>query len=119
MLRTAYADSGIVSTRKQGRQWKAWTAGRSRIAGRVAKNFIGRRQREQIRIGGSGVTGTDIITPVRYWQRGWRSGRGNYWERYRKSADSADPVRWMCSTRNQTGRQLRRPYFSTYVRHRT
>lgn len=47
----AYA-SGMLSTRKQGRHWKAWIAGRWRMAGSVARNVIGRLHLEQIKIGG-------------------------------------------------------------------
>ena len=51
LLRGAYA-SGMVSTRRQGRHWKACTAGRFKMAGSVAKNVIGRPHFEQIRTGG-------------------------------------------------------------------
>lgn len=42
----------MLSTRRQGRHWKAWMAGRLRMAGRVARNVIGRLHLEQIRTGG-------------------------------------------------------------------
>lgn len=51
LLRGAYA-SGMVSTRRQGRHRKACTAGRSSMAGSVARNVIGRPHFEQIRTGG-------------------------------------------------------------------
>ncbi|RXH15217.1 hypothetical protein EAS54_19260 [Bradyrhizobium guangzhouense] len=57
----------------------------SRMAGRVAKNLIGRRQREQIRIGGSGVAGADMMHGT-VWEPSIESCRGNYGDRYRKSA---------------------------------
>lgn len=51
-LRAECYASGMVSTRRQGRHWKAWTAGRLRMAGSVAKNVIGCPHLEQIRTGG-------------------------------------------------------------------
>lgn len=66
LLRGAYARV-MLSTRRQGRHWKACMAGRLRMAGRVARYVIGRPHLEQIRTGGLSFAVQIIV------EAGWRS----------------------------------------------